>query len=479
MSSKSKSKLRANRLQSARLADIPALLAHGVECHKAGQFDQAQLAYEQILTTQPKHVDALQLLGLVAQHFGRLQQSIDLISQAIALLPGHAAFYSYRGNAYLARNQLDAAIADYDHAISLNPGFAEAYANKGYALRLLNQPGAAVKNCDAALQLMPSFAAAHWNRALALLVSGNYAAAWGSFEWRWQLDIFAFLNRGFSQPRWTGKEALDGKTVLLYTEQGFGDSIQFCRYVPLLARRGARVILEVEAPLMRLFSSLEGVTQYVLKGEALPHFDFYCPLLSLPPAFGTELATIPAPRAYLRSDPIKRYYWQQKLGQDKAVRIGLVWAGAYQPNETAHSSWSVRRNIPLEEFALLKHDKVSFYSLQKGGHADAELSALLSSGWDGPEITDFTSELADFSDTAALIDNLDLVISVDTSTAHLAAALGKPVWLLNRFDTCWRWLLEREDSPWYPTLRLFRQKRPNDWGDVMNRVKVALDSLVA
>ncbi len=271
------------------------------------------------------------------------------------------------------------------------------------------------------------------------------------------------------------KSDIAGKTILLSEEQGLGDTIQFCRYAPLVAQRGARVILEVPPQLTRLAAGLAGVSQIVETGRPLPAFDLHCPLMSLPLAFKTELATIPAAIPYLKVDPDQSKAWQDRLGAKTKLRVGLVWSGGIRPNQPV--SVNQRRNIPLAKFAVLNNPDVAFYSLQKGQPGEAELAELKHNRWSGPDIVDLTGAIGDFSDTAAFIDNLDLVITVDTAAAHLAGALGKPVWILNRFDTDWRWLLERADSPWYPTARLFRQDNPGDWDGVIQRVKAGLDRM--
>jgi hypothetical protein len=229
-----------------------------------------------------------------------------------------------------------------------------------------------------------------------------------------------------------------------------------------------------------LLAGLEGVDRIVVQGDTPPEFDFQCPLMSLPLAFQTTLSSIPADIPYLRSCEEKSLYWREKLGNgQQRLRVGLVWSGGFRHDQPELWAVNKRRNIPLVKLAALKHPDVEFYSLQKGQPAESELSDAISGGWNGPPIADHTSLLHDFSDTAALIENLDLVISVDTSTAHLAAAMGKPVWILNRFDTCWRWLLDRTDSPWYPTVRLYRQERREDWDAVVGNIRRDLALLAA
>jgi hypothetical protein len=273
---------------------------------------------------------------------------------------------------------------------------------------------------------------------------------------------------------WLGRECLIGKTIVLHGEQGLGDTLQFCRYVKRVADLGASVLLEVPSQLASLLKNLEGVSRLLVRGEPLPAFDYHCPLISLPLAFGTSLSTIPAQVPYIVADPVKTRFWSEKLGPWIQLRVGLVWSGGFRPDQPERGPVDKRRNMPLSTLAPLRNAGITFYSLQKGQPAESELAQLRAAGWPGPELVDFTALLHDFSDTAALVENLDLVISVDTSTAHLAGALAKPVWIMNRFDSCWRWLLNRTDSPWYPTARLYRQQRPEDWAEVVERIRLDL-----
>ena len=263
--------------------------------------------------------------------------------------------------------------------------------------------------------------------------------------------------------------------MFLYGEQGWGDYIHFCRYVKLLSDKGAKVVLEAPKPLFQLLKSLRGVSELIEVNQSVPPFDSHCPLMSLPRVFKTTLDNVPNEVPYLFAEPEKVQAWATKLGAKSKLRIGLVWSGGFLPNQPETRSTKERRNIPLARFSPFKNLDATFYSLQKGDEAGTEFKDLLSGGWNGPAIIDWTDEIHDFSDTAALIQNLDLVISVDTSTAHLAGAMAKPVWLLNRFDIEWRWL---PNSPWYPTARLFRQQAPGDWVGVIDRLTPELEKLV-
>jgi hypothetical protein len=338
-----------------------------------------------------------------------------------------------------------------------------------------------VESYDRALAVRPGFVVAHQNRAYARLLAGDFGRGWADHEWRWRNDAdpLAAERRPFAEALWLGEHSLAGRSILLYAEQGFGDTLQFCRYVRWVADLGASVVLEVPEPLVRLLSGLAGVAQVVTREASRPTCDYRCPLMSLPLAFQTTLGTIPVRVPYLAADPGNARDWRERLGERRGPRVGLVWSGGFRPHQPSLWSVNARRNVPLAKLAALRHPGLTFYSLQKGRPAESELAELIASGWTGPSIIDWTQALGDFADTAALIENLDLIVSVDTATVHLAGALGKPVWLLNRFDSCWRWLLERTDSPWYPTLRIYRQSAPGDWDGVLERVRADLVALLA
>jgi hypothetical protein len=313
------------------------------------------------------------------------------------------------------------------------------------------------------LRSKPGYAEAHYNKSHALLLLGEFDKGWGLCEgWRWKVEELIKAGggkRNFSQISWHGQKSLAGKTILLYSEQGYGDTIQFCRYVKLVANLGARVILEIQTESLRgLLSDLEGVAQLV-KGNELPDFDFQCSLLSLPLAFKTNIKTIPASASYLNSDAINVAQWKTRLGEKAKPRIGLAWSG-----NTAHKNDN-NRSFPLS--SLVKHIPTGFQyvSLQKEVR-DVDKPTLQAR----PDILNFANELNDFSDTAALCELMDIVISVDTSVAHLAAALGKPTWILLPFMPDWRWLLDRTDTPWYPSAKLYRQEAAGDWNGVFERV---------
>jgi hypothetical protein len=317
----------------------------------------------------------------------------------------------------------------------------------------------------------PDLTAVRSNKSSLLMRLGRFTEAWEDYEYR-EKEIYIPVPPDAMRPQWTGHEDLAGKTILLYGEQGYGDILQFLRYTAPVAERGAKVYLYVPPALKSLAASCPGVTAVATSGEAVGYFDYICPLMSLPFAFKTELATIPAQVPYLACDQARIAHWRERLGPRTApLRVGLAWAGNPRKSQEAGARMDRARSMRFEQMlAFLDVSGIEFVSLQVGE----------GSNWrqqDYPQVVDLTAELADFHDTAALIENLDLVISVDTSVVHLSGALGKPTWLLDRFDHCFRWLQNRQDSPWYPTLRIFRQPALGDWHSVVQTATLALREL--
>jgi len=501
------------RAVAAKPADVVAQSNRGFVLQELGRVDEALACYEAALRVDPNAARTLSNRGHVLRLLKRFDEALDSCDRAIALDANFAQAHNNRGTvfqelsrfgealeSYRRAVELDAnfaqahnncgtvlqklgraeeALASYQRAVEIDPTFAEAHNNRGALLRELMRPQAAIACFDLAIAARPDYAEAYWNKSLALLYLGDYARGWALFEWRWKQRTGASLRRTFPQPLWLGDEPIAGKTILLYAEQGLGDTIQFCRYAKPVADLGARVVLQVPGPLLTLLASLDGVAQLVKEGDPLPPLDCQCPLMSLPRAMRTEVSTIPAPRAYLAADAAKTRQWQERLGAKRRLRVGIVWSGGFRPHQPELRELHERRNIDASLLAQLKNDRVEFYSLQKGEPAESDLARLKAARWDGPQIIDCAGALRDFSDTAALIANLDLVITVDTSTAHLAGALGKPTWILNRFDTCWRWLHGRTESPWYPTARIYTQRQPGDWKGVLETVREDLARVVA
>ena len=435
-----------------------AHFGRGVVLYQLKQLEAALASYDRAVSCRPDYAEAYCNRGIVQRELYRLDASLASYDQALSLRPGYAAAHQNRGNVLTELRRIPEALASFERALACRTGATAAALTPS--------------TVEPAAEIPADLAALYYNRALALLAAGDFVNGWREYEYRRKIDGRASLRVGreFSKPYWLGEEPLTGRSILLHSEQGLGDTIQFCRYATLVARLGARVILEVQHPLVGLLGSLEGVACVVAHGEELPEFDFCCSLMSLPRAMRTTLADIPREVPYLKAAPTRVRHWQERLGARHAPRIGLVWSGGFRPNQPELWAVNRRRNIPLTKFAALGNPDVEFYSLQKGQPAEAELTELASRGWHGPRLVDLSSELGDFADTAAVIANLDLVISVDTATAHLAGALGKPVWILSRFDSCWRWLLERTDSPWYPTVRLYRQERYGEWDALLQRV---------
>ena len=453
----------------------------GLALYELGRFEAAIASFDAAIAIRPEYAQAHFSRGNALKRLDRLQAALESYDRAIQLDPGYALAYSNRGNVQSELQRPGDALASYDAAIAMAPGHADAHCNRGNLLGDLMRFDEALRSFDRAIAANPEYAQAYYSRSLVKLLQGDWNSGWRDFEWRWRNEHCASSRerRSFSRPQWLGEQPIDGKTVLLHSEQGLGDTLQFCRYAALVADRGARVVFEAPRALTHLLGSLAGVAQLVARGEPLPPFDYHCPLLSLPLAFGTTPDTIPAQIPYLRSGADRAQYWKAKLGERSRPRVGLVWSGGFRPDQPELRAVNNRRNIPLALLAGLKHPGLEFYSLQKGQPAESELARLKAGGWDGPDLIDHTGELHDFEDTAALIEQLDLVISVDTSTAHLAGALGRPLWILNRFDTCWRWFLDRSDSPWYPTARIYRQERANDWEGVIHRVRRDLERIAA
>jgi tetratricopeptide (TPR) repeat protein len=429
----------------------------GLALQAQGKFDAALACYDRSIALQPALAPAYCNRGIVLKQLQRFEQAQTSLNQAIALQPEMAEAYSNLADALVSMNRFDEALAHCEQAIALQPHYADAYYNRGVALQGLTRMDEAISSFRQAITLQPTDIDAQCNLAQALLMQGDFEAGWPLYEARWQSTKFTSQTRNFKQPLWLGKKPLQGKTILLHSEQGLGDSIQFCRYIPLLAARGARILLEIEPALATILGSLDRVAQIYHKGEALPAFDFHCPLMSLPLALESRLETIPSLHPYLKADEGQQEQWRNKAKSNGQPRIGLAWSGNHQ-HRNDHN-----RSLPLAQLLPCLPAGFQYISLQKEVRQDDQ-PALLAH----PGILHFGSDLHDFSDTAALIQTLDLVISVDSSVAHLSAALGTPTWILLPFAPDWRWMLNRSDSPWYPSVRLYRQTRHNNWDEVLH-----------
>lgn len=500
------------------------LLIEAVMHHQQGRIAEAGQLYRKVLESDPRHPDALALLGLTEHQSGRDDVARSLIEKALMIKPGEAAYLVNLSQVHRVSGRLKDAEQCLRRAIQSQPRLAEAHSNLASVLRLqkrLDEAEAAAKQAlginpqfgsamlnmgtvledrgeyvkalewfmralkhgsgradtlmnigdalcclgrwdegrtalEQAVAAAPENALAHWNLSLAYLVQGDLARGFAENEWR--LRHRSSDAGRFTQPMWKGEE-LNGRSILLHMEQGFGDAVQFVRYAPMVAGRGGKVLVDVQPHLVDLMRSVEGVHQVIPRGQDLPPFDVHAPLMSLGQIFGTTLATIPAKVPYLHAPPERVEAWRAKIPAEPGVRkIGLVWAG----NPTHRNDRN--RSIPLSELSPLAGvPNVKWYSLQFGPAAGQARPP-------GLELTVLTNEARDFSDTAAMMMHLDLVITVDTAAAHVAGALGRPVWILVPAVPDWRWLLNRSDSPWYPTAKVFRQSQPAGWSEVIARV---------
>ncbi|HEX5242773.1 MAG TPA: tetratricopeptide repeat protein [Tepidisphaeraceae bacterium] len=431
----------------------------GIALGERNEIDTAIACYRKAISLQPTYADAYANLGSALTRKGQLDEAIAACHKAISLQPTGAPAYNNLGVVLAEKGDFESAIAAYRKAIELKSDYSDAHSNLGNAYAALGESDKAIRACQTAVKFAPHAVQAHWNLAVALLRAGQFKVGWEEYEWRWA----AYKRRGslrFSDPAWDGSP-LNGRTILLHAEQGFGDAIQFARCVPLVAQLGGKVIFECPPELFELFKSLPGGAELIASGAQLPHYDLHCPLMSLPRALKTRLDSIPANVPYLAADSHRVEEWKSILGDSQnRLKIGLAWAG--KPTHTNDRN----RSADLSHFAPLTDCGAIFHSLQK-----VPLPARPRAGLD---LIDHASQLTDFAETAALIANLDLVITVDTSVAHLAGALAKPTWVLLPHLADWRWLTHRTDSPWYPTTRLFRQKAPGDWSAVIHEVVEAL-----
>ena len=427
------------------------------------QPEEAIDSYDRAIFLKPNYAEAYSNRGNTLSDLQRLDEGLASYDRAIELKPDYAEANYNRGNALQDLKRLEEALASYDRAIELKPDYAEAYSNRGNALSGLKRLDEALVSYDRTIILNPDYADAYWNKSLLKIINGDYLEGWQLYEWRWKVEPLIHSLRVYKQPLWLGTEVLLNKTLLIYPEQGLGDYIQYIRYAVLVEQLGAKVILEVPLALMSLVSTLKGQFTLVESGKPLPDFDYHCPVMSLPLAFKTTVNTIPANLHYLYTNDDKNQQWQEKLGNKTVTRIGLVWSGSTgQKND--HN-----RSLILQQLSSLLELPLEFHSLQKEVRA-VDIKTLT----DFPQIHQHQDELLDFSDTAALVEAMDVVISVCTSVAHLAGAIGKKVFILLPYAPDYRWMLDRTDSPWYPSATLFRQSAIDDWESVVTEIKQLL-----
>jgi tetratricopeptide (TPR) repeat protein len=478
-------------------ADLGAWASLGETLLALGRPGEALPAYDQAVALKPGAAELQSNRGVALRGLGRLDEALAAQDRALALAPGYAEGWSNRGNVLKDLGRLDEAVQSFDRALAINPRLPSALVNRANTLRDLGRLAEALAGHDGALVLAPAYPAAHHHRgivlmdlqrlpeavaafdralalnprdeealaakAMALLLAGDLERGLPLYEGRARLTPKAAQDR----PPWLGETPAEGRTVLVWAEQGLGDTLQFCRYVPLLAERGARVVLQAQRPLLPLLAGLAGVDTLLAQGETPPAFDLHVPLMSLPLALGTRLETIPAPAAYLAADPARLEAWLQRLGPRARPRVGLVWSGRAEHRNDRH------RSLPLARLLAALPPGLDYVSLQQEVRP-ADQATLAAA----PEVRHFGPLLNDFADTAALVALMDVVVSVDTSLAHLAGALGKDTrLLLARLGQDWRWLTGRRDSPWYPAMRLYRQGADRDWAGPLAAIGSELGSL--
>jgi Flp pilus assembly protein TadD len=468
-----------------------------LQLHQDGKLDEAEALYRRILVSQPKYPDALNLLGALQHQKGRHRDAVELFGQAIDLAPSTAVFHFNLGMALAADHRPEQAAAAYRQSLRLNPDDASVHFSLGTLLQSQDDLPAAIaslrtavklspqnpeawnalglaladagKSDDAliplrrGIELKPDYAEAHLNLGVTLLRLGDFQNGWPEYEWRWRIPHLYVSPLKFPTPPWEGEE-LHGKRIVLHAEQGFGDTIQFIRFAPLVAQRGGKVVYFGPPESFRVLQTAAGIDECVDWNKSLT-YDAHCPLLSLPRIFKADLNNIPANVPYLSAEPELIRAWQQRLPKDGRLKVGLNWAGRPEHARDRH------RSIPLAQLApLWSVPSVHFISLQIGAAAKQIQTARL-------EIADRSNDLKDLADTAALVANLDLVICIDSAVAHLSGALAKPTWVFLPHAPDWRWMHDRSDSPWYPTMRLFRQKSAGDWQSPIEQVVQALNAL--
>ncbi len=436
------------------------LFSEGSALLQVGKAHEALICFQNAIDIDWSNATLHLYSGAALHDLGRYDEAVACYRKAVGLAPGMGEIHNNLGNSLMALGLFAEAVDCYFQAASILTASPVPLAACATALQAMGKIAEAETVCRRAVRLDPAFAAGHWNLALNLLLQGRYEEGWQEYEWRWRKPDFTSPSRHTDIPLWDGSP-LYGKTILLHAEQGFGDAIQFIRYAPLVVGRGGTVLIECHPQLVLLFQSLPDVHYVIPFGAPFPPLSCQSPLLSLPFIFGTTLQTIPSATPYLFATAERRLKWSALMPvYPVKMRVGLVWAGKKYPDPL--------RSCRLAELApLLSVDNVTFFSLQLGEDACASF---------GNNMVDLTGHIDDFADTAALIEQLDLVITIDTAVAHLTGAMGKQLYLMIPFAPDWRWLPEGNDSAWYPNARIFRQKKPGDWSDVITRVKSALET---
>jgi Flp pilus assembly protein TadD len=427
------------------------------------RFDEAVAAYDKFVLLNPDSAEAYHNRGIALHALMRFDEALAAYDKALSLKPDFVEALNNRGNILKELQRYKEALSAYAKAIALNPNIAEIYNNRANIFVDLRRYDEAQVNYNKAIALKPDFAEANYHKGMLNLLIGNFEEGWPLHEWRWESGPLKGFARNFLQPLWLGEHSIAGKTILLHYEQGLGDTIQFARYVPMVEALGATVILGVPSNLVSLLRTLQAKFTLIAEGDALPEFDLHCPLMSLPLAFNTTVDSIPTSVPYLAADAQKQNEWRERIGRKVRPRIGLAWSGNPQ-HENDHN-----RSMALRTLEPLLHLDCEYHALQKEFRTE-DRAALA----EFTQIRTHEHELNDFADTAALVAELDVIITIDGAVAHLAGALGKAVWILLPRNSDFRWLTARSDSPWYPTAQLFRQRNLGDWKDVIAEVSSEL-----
>ncbi len=448
--------------------DVETYVNKGATLGELNRFDEALASLDRALALMPRHPAAHSNRGLVLKDMGRLDEALASFDQAIGLFPEYIDAHNNKGTALFDAGRLDEAQACFDKSIELNPGVALSHSNRAAVLLRRNRLDDALATYDQAIALDPAQTRTAFYKAGTLILRGDYLEGWKLYERRAEQAHLKSHFPSFPRSSWRGQHSIAGQRLFIHSEQGFGDVVQFCRYLPLASLLGAEIIFEVPTPLVPLLSTLRCNMTLIAQGAPRPDFDAYCPVMSLPFVFKTTTETIPARTPYLSCDPAKVARWQERLGRKSRLRVGLAWSGS-----ATHKN-DRNRSMRLETLRPLMDLPVEWHSLQKEyrPHDTQLLDAL-------PQLRQHHDEIGDFSDTAALAHCMDVVISVDTSVAHVAGAIGKPVWILLPHAPDYRWLLGRTDSPWYPTARLFRQPEADNWAAVVEQLRAGLLEQVA
>lgn len=456
---------------------------------KLGENKEALLSYANAIKANPQHAEAYYNRGVIFKEECNYPEALICYQQAIALNSQYMEAYNNCGNVLIQLRRFEDALLHFQKAIQLNQNYAYAYNGQGNALMELKRFDDALLSYENAILLNSSskanqaentlpnqkkrtpdadLADPYWNKAMLKILLGECEEGWKLYEYRRHRSGQKESYPDYDQPLWIGQETIKDKVLYIYPEQGLGDFIQFCRYIPLAEQLGAKIVLKTPAALHSIIKAMELKARLADKDEKVTSFDFHCPIMSLPLAFKTTLDSVPNTAPYLHADNAKKLYWKEKFANETRLKVGLVWSGS-KDHKKDHD-----RSLRLEQLTPLLDLPVAFYSLQKEVREEdqATLSRL-------DQIQEYAEELNDFSDTAALVDNLDLIISVDTSVAHLAGAMAKDVWIMISYLPDYRWMLDRDDSPWYPTATLFRQPAIGDWESVIGNVKQALQEWLA